>query len=184
MLQKKICLLGAYGVGKTSLISQFVRGIFSARYLTTVGVKVDQKSVSFGDRSVNLVVWDLAGEDDLTQVRSSYLRGMSGYLLVVDRTRPQTLGVAQALAERVRAELGNLPRVVLLNKSDLVAESRVALAALDGLVNQASEWTRVVETSARTGAGVASTFEHLAQHFLASEPGGAAGPRRESHVPG
>ena len=46
MIQKKVCLLGAYGVGKTSLVSRFVHSIFSDKYLTTVGVKIDKKSVT------------------------------------------------------------------------------------------------------------------------------------------
>ena len=45
MLQKKICMLGGFGVGKTSLVSRFVTSIFSDNYLTTIGVKIDKKSI-------------------------------------------------------------------------------------------------------------------------------------------
>ena len=48
MIHKKICLLGGFGVGKTSLVSRFVHSIFSDKYLTTVGVKIDKKSVDLG----------------------------------------------------------------------------------------------------------------------------------------
>ena len=43
MIQKKICILGAFATGKTSLVQRFVKGIFSESYLTTVGVKIDKK---------------------------------------------------------------------------------------------------------------------------------------------
>ena len=93
MLQKKICLLGAFGVGKTSLTRRYVSSIFSDQYLTTVGVKIDKKALSVGANEVNLLIWDIAGEDDINAVRTSYLRGAAGYLLVVDVTRAQTLEV-------------------------------------------------------------------------------------------
>ena len=87
MIQKKVCLLGGTGVGKTSLVAQFVHSIFSDKYLTTVGVKIDKKSVDVDGTDVELVIWDVYGHDDFQKLRVSYLRGTSGYLLVADGTR-------------------------------------------------------------------------------------------------
>ena len=75
MLQKKICLLGAFGVGKTSLVRRYVDTIFSDAYLTTVGVKIDKKLLTVGGEQMALILWDIAGEDDIAAVRVSYLRG-------------------------------------------------------------------------------------------------------------
>lgn len=161
MLQKKICLLGAFGVGKTSLTRRFVDSIFSDAYLTTVGVKIDKKPVAVGDATVNLLIWDIAGEDDVSAVRTSYLRGAAGYLLVVDVTRAQTLAVARSIRERVGAEIGDIPFLCLLNKTD-VAEWDIADAQVDAL--QAEGWT-VQRTSAKTGAGVESAFAELARRI-------------------
>src|SRR5215475_14364808 len=107
MLQKKICLLGAFGVGKTSLVRRYVDTIFADSYLTTVGVKIDKKVVSVGSEQLALILWDVAGEDEVSAVRASYLRGAAGYLLVVDVTRAQTLDVAQAIRQRVSTEIGD-----------------------------------------------------------------------------
>src|SRR5207302_7436931 len=85
-LQKKICVLGGFGVGKTSLVKRYIESIFSESYLTTVGVKIDKKTVDLTDRIVNLILWDIAGEDDLSSLRVAYLRGSAGYLLVADGT--------------------------------------------------------------------------------------------------
>jgi len=46
VVQKKVCMLGAYSVGKTSLVSQYVNSIFSEKYTTTIGVKIDKKQSS------------------------------------------------------------------------------------------------------------------------------------------
>ena len=54
MIQKKICMLGSFGVGKTSLVARFVHGIFSAKYLSTVGVKIDKREMKVGDKDVLL----------------------------------------------------------------------------------------------------------------------------------
>ena len=79
-------MLGGFSVGKTSLIKRFVESVFSEKYLTTVGVKIDKKTVDVQGRSVNLILWDIAGEDDTATIRMSYLRGCSGYLRVADGT--------------------------------------------------------------------------------------------------
>src|SRR6202007_355940 len=100
-LQKKLCMLGRFSVGKTSLVKRFVSSVFSDAYLTTVGVKIDKKTVDLGERAVNLILWDVAGEDDVSTVRMSYLRGSAGYVLVADGTRLSTLEVALSLRARV-----------------------------------------------------------------------------------
>jgi GTPase SAR1 family protein len=58
-LQKKICMLGGFSVGKTSLVRRYVESIFSETYLTTVGVKIDKKTMQLPDRVVSLILWDL-----------------------------------------------------------------------------------------------------------------------------
>jgi small GTP-binding protein len=159
MLQKKICLLGAFGVGKTSLVRRYVHTIFSDSYLTTVGVKIDKKVLAVDGEELALILWDIAGEDEVSAVRVSYLRGAAGYLLVVDGTRPETLETAASIQSRITAELGTVPFLVLLNKSDL--EDEWALAPERVLALEAAGWT-FRRTSAKTGANVQETFQELA----------------------
>jgi small GTP-binding protein len=158
-LQKKICMLGGFSVGKTSLVKRYVQSIFSETYLTTVGVKIDKKTVDLADKSVNLILWDLAGEDDMASLRMTYLRGSAGYVLVADGTRHSTLDVALSLRERVEAEYGPLPFVLLLNKHDLTDQWTVPDGELAGL-REKGWW--VAPSSARTGEGVEDAFRDLA----------------------
>jgi len=158
-LQKKICMLGGFSVGKTSLVKRFVASVFSETYLTTVGVKIDKKTVDLSDRIVNLILWDLAGEDDISSLRMSYLRGSAGYVLVADGTRPSTLEVALSLRQRVEADLGPLPFVLLLNKNDLREQWAIRVEEVEGL-RQSGWW--VQSSSARTGEGVDDAFRALA----------------------
>lgn len=159
MLQKKICLLGAFGVGKTSLVRRYVDTIFSDAYLTTVGVKIDKKVLTLGTEPLALILWDIAGEDDMAAVRLSYLRGAAGYLLVVDGTRPETLETAASIQSRVTAEVGRIPFLALLNKADLVEDWALPPERIETL--QAAGWT-FRRTSAKTGDGVEASFQDLA----------------------
>jgi small GTP-binding protein len=162
MIQKKVCMLGGFGVGKTSLVSRFVSGIFSEKYLTTVGVKIDRKTVSLDTGEMNLVLWDIYGQDELQTVRASYLKGASGYLLVADGTRHATLDTARALQQTSESVVGNVPFLLLLNKADLDKEWQVDERALWKLVD--GGW-QVVKTSAKSGAGVEEAFLKLARNM-------------------
>ena len=115
MIQKKICMLGSFAVGKTSLVRRFVESIYSEVYHTTVGVKIDKKLVRHNDTVVTLMLWDLYGEDEFQKLRWSYLRGAAGYLLVADGTRRNTLEKAFALEQRVREEVGEIPFIFVVN---------------------------------------------------------------------
>ncbi|MEO0374807.1 MAG: Rab family GTPase, partial [Cyanobacteria bacterium P01_A01_bin.17] len=135
MLQKKICMIGAFATGKTSLVSRFVRGIYSDKYQTTVGVKIDKKTMQIGEQTVNLILWDIHGEDEFQEIRMSYLRGSSGYILVVDGTRSETLDKAISLQAEIKKEIGDVPIIMMLNKSDLTSEWELDEQTIEQLSN-------------------------------------------------
>jgi small GTP-binding protein len=163
-MQKKICLLGGFAVGKTSLVSRFVHSMFSDKYLTTVGVKIEKKGVDVDHQHVDLVIWDIYGEDDFQKVRLSYLRGAAGYLLVVDGTRRATLFTALALQASAEQTIGRVPFIMVVNKSDLTNSWEIE----DELLEQCSRrgWP-VIRTSAKTGDDVENAFANLARAMLA-----------------
>ncbi|MCB1233740.1 MAG: GTP-binding protein [Verrucomicrobiae bacterium] len=166
-IKKKICLVGAFAVGKTSLIRRFVEGIFSEEYLTTIGVKIDQKSVGLDDgREVLLMIWDLAGSDEFQSVRREYLRGASGYLAVADGTRRETVDAALEEIEALAAAHPGMPGLLLLNKSDLADRWEMGEGDLETLSEKAPG---ILRTSARDGRGVEEAFETLARHMLEAD---------------
>ena len=164
MIQKKICMLGASAVGKTSLVSRFVRSLFSDKYQTTVGVKVDKKTVALGQEQMDLLLWDLYGEDEFQKIRTSYLRGSAGYVLVVDGTRRETLEKAVVLQNRTEETLGKVPFVLMVNKADLAEKWEIDDAAIEELGKRG--WT-AFKTSAKSGDGVEPAFVSLARRMAA-----------------
>lgn len=161
MISKKICMLGGYAVGKTSLVARTVRGIFSDKYLSTVGVKIDRKTLEVDGTPTLLMLWDLAGDDPFQNLRTSYLRGASGYLLVVDGTRPDTVETALRMRDLVHDTVGPLPHLLLLNKADLVEEWALEEAMLAPFAG-----TPMLSTSAKTGDRVGAAFEQLTRAML------------------
>jgi small GTP-binding protein len=162
VIQKKVALLGAAGVGKTSLVRRFVESLFDDGYLTTIGVKVDKKAVRVGGQDVTLMLWDVAGAEERFTLPTSYVRGAAGFLLVVDGTRSETLAVAAEIAEQVVRELGPLPYVLVFNKADLAAEWQID----DSAPGMDAMPVHVVHTSAKTGQGVEEAFRRLAEALV------------------
>jgi small GTP-binding protein len=152
-------MLGAFSVGKTSLVSRFVFSLFSEKYMTTVGVKIDKKVVTANGEEISLLIWDIYGEDAIQQIRSSYVRGAAGYLLVADGTRPETIEIARRIRSRMESELGPVPFVLMVNKADLREEWKLGDGELEDLRNEG--WP-VLRCSARTGEGVEEGFLRLA----------------------
>ncbi|MDM8522182.1 Rab family GTPase [Desulfococcaceae bacterium HSG8] len=163
MIKKKICMLGAFSVGKTSLVRQFVHTIFSEKYMTTVGVKIDKKTVSVKGQEVNLLLWDIYGEDNFQEVQMSYIRGASGYFLVVDGTRRATLNTAFDLRKRVEDSIGSIPFILVFNKSDLEDEWEIDDEAIEKL---SEEGLILLKTSAKTGTGVEEAFLQLTEKMM------------------
>ncbi len=156
-------MIGAFAVGKTSLVARFVKSIFSEKYLTTVGVKIDKKSLKVGGQEMTLLLWDLAGEDEFLQLRTTYLRGSAGYFLVADGTRRATLDKAIELQQRAENEIGNVPFILLVNKADLKSEWEIQDSEIAALTDKG--WV-VFETSAQTGANVEEVFQLIGEKMI------------------
>ncbi|MCG8687765.1 MAG: GTP-binding protein [Desulfobacterales bacterium] len=163
MIKKKVCMLGAFAVGKTSLVRRYVHSIFSDKYNTTVGVKIEKTSVSHNDRQVDLIIWDLHGEDDFQHVRLSYLKGSSGCICVADGTRQATLATALNLMTIAENTLGNVPFVLVINKIDLKDSWEIDDAMVEAIEQKG---VMVVQTSAKTGNAVEDAFQLLTRKMM------------------
>lgn len=163
MIQKKICMVGAFGTGKTCMVQRFVHSIFSVKYLTTVGVKIDRKDVQAGGQSVTLMLWDLEGRDANVDVNPNYIRGAHGVIYVADGTRRETVDQALDIRKAVTAALGSIPSVMAFNKNDLVSEWQLKPGDEDTV---RKEGLHPLRTSAKTGEGVEATFQWLAEATL------------------
>ncbi len=166
MIKKKIAMVGAFAVGKTSLVQRFVRSIFDEKYQTTIGVKIDQKNLTVNEQEVTILLWDIHGEDDFMKVKPTYLIGSSGYLLVADITRADTFETALKLQEMAKTVTKNAPFLLLINKSDLKDKREITDSQLETLKSQG--W-QLIQTSAKTGEGVENAFIELTKKMLENQ---------------
>lgn len=164
-VQKKVCMLGDFAVGKTSTVQRFVEGIFDDRYLSTIGVKINRKQLTVDDYVATLIIWDLAGGDDFSSVTQSYLRGASGALLVCDVTRAESLTLVERYAAQIRSVTPSASLILLGNKIDLTAQRTVSDSDLEAFSKRINcGW---LTTSAKTGQNVDQAFVQLTLQIIA-----------------
>ncbi len=157
-------MIGDFSVGKTSLTARFVKNIFSEKYLSTVGVKVDTKEIKVDkETTLKLMIWDIAGKDKFTTLDDNYLRGSAGYLLVADGTRPQTIETAFKLQVHMADKFGDIPFCMLVNKCDLKSDWEYSDKELSMIKTKG--WS-FFETSAKSGENVDTAFFELGQKLI------------------
>lgn len=166
MIKKKISMIGAFAVGKTSLVQRYVNSIFSEKYQTTIGVKIDQKNLTVEGHEMTLLIWDIHGEDDFMKVKPTYLIGSSGYLLVIDGTRKDTLATAVQLQQMAANMTKNAPFLTLINKADIAAEWELRDEEIENLKKMG--WD-VILTSAKDDLHVEEAFQLIGKRMLKTD---------------
>ncbi|MBE9225090.1 GTP-binding protein [Phormidium sp. LEGE 05292] len=174
-ISKKICLVGDFGVGKTSLIRRFVEREFSDQYLSTVGVKISRKTIELPQKieqkfeKLQLMIWDLEGHTKFKAIAPSYLQGGSGAIIVADVTRQETI---DRLEEHLNLFLSINPKgfiIIAFNKSDLFDEEKMEKLLTTYDFSQQAQVLSSYATSAKTGKDVDIIFEQLAYKIVFPE---------------
>ena len=162
-LRRKVCLLGAPGVGKTSLVRRFAEHQFDDDYESSVAMAISKGALEVGDISLEMMLWDPGGKEAWAQYNSSFISGASGLMFVVDATKPRTLDHLLEAQTKGRGFIGSRPSVLVVNKSDLIADFALIKAQLDaaGKLN----W-HLLQASAKSGDSVDEAFEKLGELML------------------
>jgi len=167
-ISKKICLLGDFAVGKTSLIRRFVYNRFDDKYISTIGVKVSRKTVSVSTaatpKELTMLIWDLAGSNAFDQVQASYMRGAAGAILVCDLTRAQTLDSVQTYAGNLLTVSPEAKLILAANKKDLANQHEFSINQIEKVTTPLA--IPFYLTSAKTGDEVETVFRHLGKLLL------------------
>jgi small GTP-binding protein len=167
-ISRKVCLLGDYAVGKTSLVQRFVYNLFDDKYLSTMGVKVARKTLAIPKNEevveLTIMLWDLAGSEEFDRFRSAYLRGSAGAVLVCDSTRRETLHSLAGYVDVLRSANPAAQIVLAANKRDLVDDLRISPAEVEAAA--AALETPFFLTSAKTGEAVEQLFARLGKMLL------------------
>jgi small GTP-binding protein len=160
-VQKKIILLGDGEVGKTSLIRRFVLDKYDDKYILTIGTKITGKNLQIGadnkNYNLNLQIWDILGQKGFTKLHHSSFKGTDGVLLVADITRKDTLmNLAKYWIPKVHNLVGDVPLIILANKSDLTDKAEFNEKILRGFAALFN--ANFYFTSAKNGENVHQAF--------------------------
>ena len=160
-IAKKICLIGRFAVGKTSLVKQYIEQQFGGKYKTTVGVSISTKNIVIDDKEVAMVIWDIAGFEQDGHYQH-YLRGVHGLIWVLDGTEPESFKILDTISESL-PEIKQIPSVCFVNKHDLQDEWLIT----DKEIEQLKEFNYAVfNSSAKTGENVEKGFVKLAELLM------------------
>lgn len=174
VISQKVCLVGDFGVGKTSLIRQFVDRQFSDQYLSTVGVKISRKLVSMSDatqemKQLQLIVWDIEGSTRFKAIAPTYLQGAKGAVIVADVTRESSIQNLEDHVQLFRSVCPKSSLIIALNKIDLM-EDNEREGIFQGISTKFSNLKiPIYTTSAKTGENVDKIFQSLAIQMLVLE---------------
>ncbi len=157
---KKVVFLGHFGVGKTSLVRQFVDSAFSEDYLVTVGVHVKKKDIVVNGETFSLIIWDIEGNTSIDQARRSYLLGTHGFVYVFDITRPETYEDINSEMEYLDEHFKDIPINLVGNKADLFVDGFSRDFFKEDIFKDC------YFTSAKTGEQVEEMFEKLAVKMI------------------
>lgn len=164
ILKRKICLIGFYGSGKSSLVNRFVNHKFDDSYKSSIGVTMSHKTVSLNNKKqskLNLLIWDLEGEGQSTDVPLEYFQGASGAIIVADLKRNETIVAIPKLIEKFKSIAPDAKIILAGNKVDLCENG------YEGIENFKKEIEELdykyFLTSAKTDENVEKCFSTLAE---------------------
>lgn len=159
MIQRKVCFVGDFAVGKTSLFNRVVYDRFSHIYHSTVGVRVQRGVQNTTDA---LILWDTEGGRETAAIKASYLVGAAGAIVVCDLTRPQTILRSVQYIEQVRRANPAINVVLAANKLDLVAPDHVGMTLAQHIAARLA--VPLVCTSASSGDGMTELYAAMNFH--------------------
>lgn len=121
----KVLFLGDCGVGKSSIIRQYVYSTFSLQYRSTIGVDFSSyRDFRASDGTpVQLQIWDTAGQERFGSLGTSFYRGADGLVLVYDVNNPQSINDLESWRDEFLIVANpqdpeRFPTVVMGNKID------------------------------------------------------------------
>ncbi|MBY8979986.1 MAG: GTP-binding protein [Candidatus Lokiarchaeota archaeon] len=167
-LKIKVAVVGDGGVGKTSLIQKFTQGKFQTDYIKTIGAQLTHYETEIDGYKIELMFWDIAGQDDFHFLRPSFYKA-SKAVIIVYSLEENSLGERSfdnitSWYEDVKQYCGEIPVVVFANKVDLINEQTLDKAKIQNLVEERN-FLGYYTTSAKTGQGLDHAFNALSKEI-------------------
>ena len=161
----KVCLLGEANVGKTSLVYRFIENKFREDYKSTLGVNLLKKDMDIDKyKGISAQIWDLGGQDSFKSLRSLYLQGANGALVIYDTTNRKSFERIDEWVRSFKESREDAPLLLIGNKTDL--KDKIKVEEDEGKSFAKKNKMEILLTSAKTGANVEIAFKQLIKKIL------------------
>ena len=156
----KIILVGDTSVGKTNIISKYLKNLFQEDFSATIGVEFSHKQFLIDNHKIKAQIWDTAGQERYRSITSAYYKGAKGCLIVYDITRKATFESVDRWLADVKGSSDNKLSIILLgNKCDNESERKVSKE--EGEEKAKYHNVAFLETSALNGTNIEKAFQEL-----------------------
>uniref|UniRef100_A0A3P8NHD5 Ras-related protein Rab-23 n=1 Tax=Astatotilapia calliptera TaxID=8154 RepID=A0A3P8NHD5_ASTCA len=160
----KVVVVGNGAVGKSSMIQRYCKGIFTKDYKKTIGVDFLERQILVNDEDVRLMLWDTAGQEEFDAITKAYYRGAQACVLVFSTTDRDSFQAIDSWKEKVEAEVGDIPTVLVQNKIDLLEETVIKNEEAEALAKRLK--LRFYRASVKEDLNVNEVFKYLAEKYL------------------
>ncbi|XP_048203519.1 ras-related protein Rab-23 [Perognathus longimembris pacificus] len=160
----KLVVVGNGAVGKSSMIQRYCKGVFTKDYKKTIGVDFLERQIQVNDEDVRLMLWDTAGQEEFDAITKAYYRGAQACVLVFSTVDRESFEAVSSWREKVVAEVGDIPTVLVQNKIDLLDDSCIKKEEAEALAKRLK--LRFYRTSVKEDLNVTEVFKYLAEKYL------------------
>jgi len=164
----KITIIGDGGVGKTSLIKKFTKGIFEKDYIKTIGAQFSKYDRKINNDAIKLIFWDIAGQDDFRFLHPLFYKESRAAIIVVsleeNKLGEGSFTHVEDWHNKLREFCGDIPVVLFANKVDLINDINRDKVKLQEFVKK-YDFLDYYITSAKTGEGVIKAFNAIIEEL-------------------
>ena len=163
----KIILIGNSGVGKSSILQRYIQKVFNDSYSSTIGVDFFMKSITIGDKSIKLQLWDTAGTEKFRSITTGYYRGADAAFVVFDLSSKSSFkSLNEWIESYYKFSNPDVEKNVILigNKCDLVDKREVTSEEIEKFIKDNN--INYFETSAKEGKNIDKTFLFIAEKLM------------------
>ena len=156
----KVVLIGDMKVGKTNIVSRYIKNEFNKDSMSTIGVEFGSKELVIEGHNVKVQIWDTAGQEKYKSITNAYYKGAKGAFVVYDITNKNSFDNADNWLNNLRASADKKCSIILIgNKSDLENKREVSIE--QGEEKAKNSEIAFMETSALSGDNIDKAFEMM-----------------------
>ena len=156
----KLILVGDSYVGKTNILSKYIKDEFNLNTKSTVGVEFGTKILKIEDKIIKAQIWDTAGQERYKSITSTYYKGAKGAFIIYDITNRLTFESVDKWIQDLNLNSDkNITLLLIGNKKDLADKREVTTE--EGEEKAKSFGLAFLETSALTGENIDKVFDYI-----------------------